>query len=83
MGRCETETRPTPQNRAALADLNAKWFGGCPDRKRLTYIFYATRLPAYAVLREKIAHRLTRPVGRPSLTKVKRFCEGFQYQAAP
>lgn len=25
------------------------------------------------VLREKIAHRLTRPVGRPSLTKVKRF----------
>ena len=30
--------------------------------------FYAIRLPANAVLREKIAHRLTRPVGRPSLT---------------
>jgi hypothetical protein len=43
--------------------------------------FYAIRLPANAVLREKIAHRLTRPVGRPSLTKVKRFYEGFHYQA--
>ncbi|MEZ5913266.1 MAG: transposase [Paracoccaceae bacterium] len=31
--------------------------------------FYAIRLPANAVLREKIAHRLTRPVGRPSLTR--------------
>ena len=44
--------------------------------------FYAIRLPANAVLREKIAHRLTRPVGRPSLTKVKRFYEDFEYQAA-
>ena len=43
--------------------------------------FYAIRLPANAVLREKIAHRLTRPVGRPSQTKVKRFYEDFQYQA--
>jgi hypothetical protein len=43
---------------------------------------YAIRLPANAVLREKIAHRLSRPVGRPSLTKVKRFYENFQYQAA-
>jgi hypothetical protein len=43
--------------------------------------FYAIRLPANAVLREKIAHRLTRPVGRPSLTKVKRFFENFHYQA--
>ena len=34
------------------------------------------------VLREQIAHRLTRPVGRPSQTKVKRFHEDFQYQAA-
>ena len=34
------------------------------------------------MLKEKIAHRLTRPVGRPSLTKVKRFFEDFQYQAA-
>jgi hypothetical protein len=33
------------------------------------------------VLRGKIAHRLTRPVGRPSKTKVKRFYEDFQYQA--
>ena len=44
--------------------------------------FYAIRLPANSVLREKIAHRLTRPVGRPSLTKVKRFFEDFHYQAA-
>jgi hypothetical protein len=44
--------------------------------------FYAIRLPANNVLREKIAHRLTRPVGRPSLTKVKRFFEDFHYQAA-
>jgi hypothetical protein len=43
--------------------------------------FYAIRLPANAVLREKIVHRLTRPVGRPSLTKVKRFYEDFEYQA--
>ena len=43
--------------------------------------FYAIRLPANNVLREKIAHRLTRPVGRPSLTKVKRFYEDFEYQA--
>jgi hypothetical protein len=44
--------------------------------------FYAIRLPANNVLREKIAHRLTRPVGRPSPTKVKRFFEDFHYQAA-
>ena len=44
--------------------------------------FYAIRLPANNVLREKIAHRLSRPVGRPSKTKVKRFFEDFQYQAA-
>lgn len=43
---------------------------------------YAIRLPANNVLREKIAHRLMRPVGRPSLTKVKRFDENFQYRAA-
>ena len=42
---------------------------------------YAIRLPANAVLREKIAHRLTRPVGRPSQTKVKRFYLDFHYQA--
>ena len=46
-----------------------------------TGYFYAIRLPANNVLREKIAHRLTRPVGRPSQTKVKRFFEDFEYQA--
>jgi hypothetical protein len=44
--------------------------------------FYAIRLPANNVLREKIAHWLTRPVGRPSQTKVKRFYEDFEYRAA-
>ena len=44
--------------------------------------FNAIRLPANFVLRDKIAHRLTPPVGRPSLTKVKRFFEDFEYQAA-
>ena len=39
-------------------------------------------MPANNVLREKIAHRLNRPVGRPSLTKVKRFFLDFHYQAA-
>ena len=39
--------------------------------------FHAIRLPANAVLREKIAHRLPRPVGRPSLAKVRRFYEDF------
>ena len=43
--------------------------------------FYAIRLPANAVLRDHIAHRLTRPVGRPSLTRVKRFHEDFSYKA--
>lgn len=44
--------------------------------------FYAIRLPANNVLRENIAHRLTRPVGRPSLTRAKRFFVDFNYQAA-
>jgi len=44
--------------------------------------FYAIRLPSNNVLREKIAQRLTRPVGRPSNSKVKRFYEDIQYQAA-
>ena len=35
-----------------------------------------------AVPEGSIAHRLTRPVGRPSKTRVKRFCEEFRYQAA-
>lgn len=43
--------------------------------------FYAIRLPTNAVLREKIAHRMTRPGGRPSPTKVKRLYEDFEYQA--
>ena len=43
--------------------------------------FYAIRLPANAVLRKKIAHWMTRPVGRPSLTKIKRFYEDFAYKA--
>jgi len=34
------------------------------------------------VLKERIAHGLTRPVGRPSQTRIKRFYEDFQYQAA-
>ena len=52
------------------------------ERLEEARFFYAIRLPANNVLREKIAHRLTRPVGRPSLTKVKRFFEDFEYQAA-
>ena len=44
--------------------------------------FYAIRLKKNAVLQEKISHRLTRPVGRPSKTKIKRFYETFEYQAA-
>ena len=43
---------------------------------------YAIRLKKNAVLEEKISHRLTRPVGRPSKTKIKRFYETFDYQAA-
>jgi hypothetical protein len=51
-------------------------------RLQETGYFYAIRLPANAVLKEKIADRLTRPVGRPSLTRIKRFYEDFEYQAA-
>ena len=43
---------------------------------------YAIRLKKNAVLEGQISHRLTRPVGRPSKTKVKRFYETFEYQAA-
>ncbi|MCH2166038.1 MAG: IS1380 family transposase [Marinovum sp.] len=43
---------------------------------------YAIRLKKNTVLEEKISHRLTRPVGRPSKTKIKRFYETFEYQAA-
>ena len=179
MGRFETETLPTPENRAALADLNGQWIDRFHERKGLKYItldmdssvspthgeqegtawnghfdckcyhplfvfnqfgmlercalrhgnvhsadgwqdvldpviaryagrdilrffradaayaspaiylrleeagyFYAIRLPTNTVLRERISHRLTPPVGRPSQTKVKRFYEDFEYQAA-
>jgi hypothetical protein len=51
------------------------------ERLEEARFFYAIRLPANNVLREKIAHRLTRPVGRPLQTKVKRFYEDFHYQA--
>jgi hypothetical protein len=43
--------------------------------------FYAIRLPTNAVLRSRIADRMTRPVGRPSQTKVKRLYEDIEYQA--
>ena len=39
--------------------------------------FNDIRLPANPVLREKIAHRLMRPLGRPPLSKVIRFFEDF------
>jgi hypothetical protein len=52
------------------------------ERLEETKFFYAIRLPANNVLREKIAHRLARTVGRPSLTKVRRFFDDFEYQAA-
>jgi len=44
--------------------------------------FHAIRLRSNAVLRSRVAHRFTRPVGRPSLTKVKRIYEDVEYQAA-
>ena len=44
--------------------------------------FHAIRLPSNAVLRRKIAYRMTRPAGRPSPTKVRRLYEDFRYRAA-
>src|SRR5215218_1963885 len=41
---------------------------------------YVIRLPANAVLQRRIAHLLTRPVGRPS-HEVRRFYASFRYQA--
>ena len=38
MGRFETETLPTPENRAALADLNGQWIDRFHDRMGLRYI---------------------------------------------
>ena len=43
-------------------------------------IRYAIRLPANRVLQERIAHLLTRPVGRPP-NKPQVFFAGFHYQA--
>ena len=55
---------------------------GIYERLEEASYFNAIRLPANAVLREKIAHRLTRPLGRPSQTTVTRLYEDLQYQAA-
>src|SRR5689334_1770579 len=41
---------------------------------------YVIRLPANAVLQRRIAHLLTRPVGRPP-REVRRFYASFRYQA--
>src|SRR5918995_1191520 len=41
---------------------------------------YVVRLPANAVLQRRIAHLLTRPVGRPP-HEVRRFYASFRYQA--
>src|SRR5215213_3636122 len=41
---------------------------------------YGIRLPAHAVLQRRIAHLLTRPVGRPP-HEVRRFYASFRYQA--
>src|SRR4051794_19431737 len=41
---------------------------------------YVIRLPANAVLQRRIAHLLTRPVGRPP-HEVRRFYASFRYQA--
>jgi hypothetical protein len=51
------------------------------DRLEEAGYFYAIRLPSNTALREKVAHRMTRPVGRPSPNKVKRLYEDFEYQA--
>ena len=40
---------------------------------------YAIRLKKNGALKDRIAHRLTHSVGRPSLTEVKRFYEDFEY----
>ncbi len=56
---------------AAFARILAGLAAEEPEEK--TAMIDATYLPANNVLREKIARRLTRPVGRPFQTKVKRF----------
>jgi hypothetical protein len=43
---------------------------------------YAIRRPADKVLQESIAHRLRRPVGRPS-NPVRRHYASFSYRAGP
>ena len=48
------------------------------DLEAILEYYYAVRLKKNAVLESRIAHRLTRPVGRPSKTKVKRFYEEFR-----
>jgi hypothetical protein len=54
-----------------------------PQCRRLEEVgyYYASRLPVNNVLRKKITHRLTRHVGRLSLTKAKRLYEDFHFQA--
>ena len=52
----------------------------CPEAA--DYFNVIRLLRANAVLREKIAHRLTRPLARPSQTKIKRFYADLEYPAA-
>jgi hypothetical protein len=70
-----TTTRPYFQGDAAFAlpDL----YGFLEGENYL----YAIRLKANANLQQRIAHRLTRPVGRPP-HYVQRFYDSFFYQAA-
>ena len=51
------------------------------DRLEEAGYFYAIRMKKNAVLEARIAHRLNRPVGCPSESKVQRLYEDFQYQA--
>src|SRR3954466_14221352 len=83
MGRFETEVMSDiPPHRTACMDtVDPEPAQVRQCRQVLGLIHgYVIRLPANAVLQRRIAHLLTRPVGRPP-HEVRRFYASFRYQA--
>ena len=90
MGRFETEWPASEANLAALTDLSGAWIwfrGDAALAKPELYelleaegISYAIRMPANAVLQERIGRLLTRPTGRPPM-KPQVFFASFSYHA--
>jgi hypothetical protein len=76
MSRFETEVLPAPWNLEALMVLPGMWYEFLEDEG----YEYAIRLRSNSVLQLKIAHLLTRPVGRPPRKPIVWY-DTFMYRA--